>query len=42
MTLSTLTILGATASIILFKLAMYAFIVVLAANSLAYAYKFKK
>ena len=42
MTLPTLAIVGATASIIIFKLAMFAFIVAMAAKSLAPIYKVKK
>ena len=42
MTLSTLTILGATASIVTLKLAMFAFIVALAAKSLAPVYRVNK
>ena len=41
MTLSTIAILGATASIVVFKLAVFAFIVALAAKSLAPTYKFR-
>lgn len=42
MTLSTLAIVGVTASIIVFKLAMFAVVVALAANSLAPIYKVKR
>lgn len=40
MTLTTLAILGATASIVVLKLAVFAFIVALAAKSLTHTYKF--
>ena len=42
MTLTTLAIVGATASVIVFKLAMFAFVVVMAANSLTPMHKVKR
>ena len=42
MTLSSLVIVGATASIIVFKLAMFAFVVAMAAKSLTPIYKVKR
>ena len=42
MTLSTLAILGVTGSIVVFKLAIFAFIVALAAKALAPVYRLNK